>query len=268
MKDFVGSIVGNKLVMAIVGIVFGAMLIVMQREALDGLVYIMGAVLLVAAAVYVALYALGKQKRPSYVVSAIVAGVAGFVFVVRPDIIVNFFPMLVGFALIISGLIDLFQVLAVLRSEGRSWGTPAVMSAVVIAAGAFMLFFPGALVNLMVLIMGISLLVNGLFDLYLMLVSRGVIKQRDVRRAHEREQREQQQREREREEAENARAAEAEYNLPGGAGEHAYGEGVSFDGAAGGPIDVEPVDAESLGTGFVDDYSDSEFEVNRFDSRR
>lgn len=183
MKDMLGSIVGNKLIMAIVGIVFGAVLVVMQKEAIDGLVSILGAILLVSAAVFVVLYALGRDKRPSYIASAIVAGVAGFVFVALPGVIVDFFPMLMGIVLIVSGIIDLAQVIAVLRHEGRSWGTAFFMSVVVIALGVFMLFYPGAIVDFMVLIIGISLLVNGLFDLYLQLVTRNIIHQRNRTRA-------------------------------------------------------------------------------------
>lgn len=159
----------NKLVLAIISIVLGVILIIRQRSAIDSLVKIVGILLLLAALVFLILFLAKKEKQPSQLILAIVSFIIGLFFAVRPGLIVNIFPIVMGIILIISGLFDLWHSITAPPGTGGQ-AFLILISAIVILVGVLALFRPGAVANAIALFLGLCLLFNGIFDLILMIV--------------------------------------------------------------------------------------------------
>ena len=165
MVEFLKDLARNKLVVAIASIVFGLVLVVQQTAALDWLVSVLGKLLLVCAAVYAIMYAVGSEKRRSNLILAVVLGLVGLLFAVNPRAIVNIFPTLMGIILVVNGLANFFHAYAIVRPAGYSWTTPMVLSVAVAVLGLVMILAPGLIIDVLMLFMGIALIVNGIGDL-------------------------------------------------------------------------------------------------------
>lgn len=163
------DLVKNKIVIAIAGIIFGFILIIHAAAAVDALVRILGWILLVSAAAYLAKYFAQKEEREtSLMVLGIILAVTGIFFVIRPDAIVNLFPLIMGIDLIIAGISDLVNAVSLDKAGVQGAKAFIVMSAVVTILGIIVLLHPGAVADMIVTVMGISLLINGTLDLIML----------------------------------------------------------------------------------------------------
>jgi len=164
MVEFFRDLAQNKLVVAIASIVFGFVLVIMQTAALDWVISTLGKLLLICAAVYAIMYAVGSEKRRSNLVLAVVLGLVGLFLAVNPRAIVNIFPTLVGIVLVVNGVANFLHSRAFVPA-GSSWTTPMVLSVAVAALGLVMILAPGLIIDVLMLFMGIALIVNGVGDL-------------------------------------------------------------------------------------------------------
>jgi len=163
----------NKIVIAIAGIIFGIILIVHAAAAVDALVRILGAILLVASAVYLIRYFMQKEtKQNAFVVMGIILAAAGLFFVIRPDTIVNLFPLIIGIVLILSGVSDLVHAIGLNKAKVQGALVFIVLSILVIVLGVVVLLHPGTVADMLVTVMGISLLINGALDLVILAVTK------------------------------------------------------------------------------------------------
>jgi len=154
----------NKIVLAVASIVFGIILIVWQRSALDSLVRILGIIMVAVAAVFIIMFAVQKEKKNSLIIVGIILAIVGAFFLIKPDFIVKLFPFIMGLILVISGISDLVGALNL--PKGASGKTGIVITSLVLAAlGVVCMFQPGIIANILILFIGILLLVNGVFDL-------------------------------------------------------------------------------------------------------
>ena len=171
IAENIKKVVQNKIFLAILSIVLGVILIARQKAALDSLVWITGIVLLVSAAVFILIFAFKKDKHPSQLILGIVFAILGLLFAIKPGFVVNAFPVIIGIILIISGLMDLGSALT--APEGTSGkGLLILFSIVLILFGVLCIFQPGAIANAITLLIGIFLLINGIFDLILLIFIR------------------------------------------------------------------------------------------------
>lgn len=159
------SFFGNKLVLAIASIVLGIILIVLKGGAIDAFVKIIGIVLLVVAAVYCALFIIsGSQRSAVQLVGAIVALIFGLLFLVRPDIIVNLFPFIMGIALAVSGAVNLVQSI-MSKARGSARIASIITAIIVLLLGVVIFMNARKVVDIYVIIIGIALLINGVAEI-------------------------------------------------------------------------------------------------------
>ncbi len=174
VSDGISRLIRNKVIIAIAGIVFGAVLIVMKSAAVDALVRIFGWILLAAAAVYIIRYliAKGENRHTSLITMGIVLAIVGLFFVVNPSAIVNFFPIVMGLILIVSGISDFVNAVTLKKASITGSGWFILISLIVIVLGVCVLLRPDILANLIIVLTGITLLVDGVLDLLMMVMNR------------------------------------------------------------------------------------------------
>jgi len=173
LKDQMKELIKNKIVLAIAGIVFGIILIIHAAATLDALVTILGWVVLASAAVYFIRYFIRREdKNRSFVVIGIVLAAVGLLFVIRPDAIVNIFPIIMGIVLILGGTSDLLRSIGLSKAEVKGAVAFIIISILVIVLGILIMLHPGKVADMMATVMGISLLLNGVLDLILLALHR------------------------------------------------------------------------------------------------
>jgi uncharacterized membrane protein HdeD (DUF308 family) len=172
MQDFFRKVVRNKIIMAVMSILFGILLIMAQSQAVEFIVRFAGWILLIAAAVFCIMYFTGGEVRdPGRLVSAAITLLFGIILVNTPQIIVNFFPVLLGIVLIISSITNIAGLLSSLI-RGPFWITSLMLAFVSLVLGVVVLMNPTAFADFIILFTGFTFIVNGITDLLLISVFR------------------------------------------------------------------------------------------------
>lgn len=153
----VEKLIKNKLIVAVVSIIAGIVLVIMQKQALDSVIRVVAWGLLITAAAYAVLYFTGKEDKDEVQLGyALLSGIGGLVLLLLGGKLLNIFPVLAGLAMIAGGVVGLI-------GAGRKEGYIAPV--LVILLGLLIVFHPGGTLNAIVLIIGIGLIVNGVSDL-------------------------------------------------------------------------------------------------------
>ncbi len=157
----------NKMVNALLSVALGIVIIIARRAALDLLVKIIGGLILTGGLAYLAINVIRPDTTATLKTDLIIAGLAmlaGVILILCAEGIVDFFPTLMGIFLILNGLSHLG--LAGADRENRVQST--VMGVVIIVLGVLIVFRPGIIADAIMIFIGASFLVNGLFDLFMM----------------------------------------------------------------------------------------------------
>ena len=157
------KIIRNKTILAALSIVAGIYLIIARRSAVDLIVRMLGYGLIAAAIGYVISYFFGPHRDETQLGYALLAVVGGILLISLARSIVNIFPILMGLLLMINGIGNLSQSF----SDPNAPLAEKILPGLVALAGLLILIHPGAIVNSVVIVAGVTLIVNGLSDLSL-----------------------------------------------------------------------------------------------------
>ncbi len=164
MSKFLKNLVSSKIVMALLSVVLGVILLIVQGGALTLIVKATAIVFIGAGVGYAILFLLNKKRSNTMLACSVIVLILGVLFLIRPDIIVNFFPVILGVYLIIEGLTNLLASLQHKKRKGFLVGL--ILAILTIIVGVYLIFRAGTVMNIVVIIAGISLIVNGLTDLF------------------------------------------------------------------------------------------------------
>lgn len=171
MGSFVKTLTSNLLVQAILLIVAGAVLLLMPGITMLTVVYILAFVLTIggAWAIISALRNGGpKDGNTPTLVLGIILLIVPIIMFVLPGVIAEFISLLVGFMLILSGILNCVRSFEIRRDGDASWKISFVISLVIAALGVLLLCNPFAIPQLFVQVLGASLICNGVADLLLL----------------------------------------------------------------------------------------------------
>lgn len=147
--------------MAVLSILVGLFLIIRQGSAIADVVRIIGWLILIAG--IVTFFTWLKDKNTAEITTTIICIICGIIFISSPGWLINFFPILVGLLLIINSISNI----TALSKSGQKSNASLISAVLSLILGVLILFHPGALVNVITLLMGITLLINGISDLML-----------------------------------------------------------------------------------------------------
>ncbi len=175
MEYRVKQLLRSKLVPALLSVVLGILIIIARRAALDLLVKIIGALVIGSGIGFILLYLTRRDKEAGNLTMvltlAAISALAGTLTIVLAEHIVDFFPMLVGVCLILNGLSHLTAAFTSLENRFLV----ALIGVLAIALGLLIVIQPGFLVNMILVFIGASLVVNGLMDLVVLKRIRGAL---------------------------------------------------------------------------------------------
>ncbi len=115
---------------------------------------------------------------------ALVQGTAltgfGIFFIVKPLALVEVLTLALGVVLLISGVLKLQYAVDFLRLKGDLWWVPFAGALVTIGLGALVFFNPFSTMKWLMLFIGISFMINGVWDLVSVLLLSQEVKTEDV----------------------------------------------------------------------------------------
>lgn len=166
MRDFFQSMLHNKVIMACVSIVFGTFLIVGRGSAVADIIRILGIFLLVAAVTCFITYFFGSQSKgnPSTLATAILCTLVSLVFIYAPGWLIDLFPIVMGLALIVNSI---FNISGLVSSPIRTgmFTASMVLSCITLVLGFVAVLHPSAVADVLIVLIGITYLLNGIDDL-------------------------------------------------------------------------------------------------------
>lgn len=163
IRGYFKALKWRSLIVAFSAILLGLLFILTPQTSADVICYVAGILLLASGIAAVISYLASGRLFGSYaLVSGIVLLVCGVFCLLRPEIIQGLLTVLFGVFLVIDGMMTLQDGVDCARARLAGWWVPALLSAVTIALGCVVLF--GKFDSIM-LLAGISLIVDGVFDL-------------------------------------------------------------------------------------------------------
>ena len=166
MNGIVKRLLRAKLVPALLSIVFGIVLIIARRSAVEIAVKIAAGMLVACGIGCLLMYLFAPVRESMQLVVGGFLAAVGLLAWFNTDLVVDLFPILTGITLILNGLSNF----APLTSPGENAGTSmiVVFSVMMILGGLFIIFHRGAAIDVLMIYMGVIFIVNGILDLVLL----------------------------------------------------------------------------------------------------
>ena len=164
----------------------GLALVIWTAEIASAANYILGSIILVVGIIYLAISLWGKQGSfftGFGIVFSVVLICIGVFMMLKPEIVLSIFPMIVGGIIVIHGIIDLKKGIELFKNKYRYWWVALIIAAVTIGLGVVLLFNPFSVVTLAFRIIGVILIVDGASDFWIGLQARRTEKNKDIQNA-------------------------------------------------------------------------------------
>ncbi|MBQ7886709.1 MAG: DUF308 domain-containing protein [Clostridia bacterium] len=164
---------------AIIYVILGLLLALMPNTSRRLLCTLVGAGITAYGLLNIVSYLLGKGEQ-SYT-PALLLGVCALAFgvfsLIQPTFLMDFLFIVIGLIIILSSINGIRRALR-LRSFGFSrWQIPLAASLITLALALSIIFFPGLYGNLMMIICGVLLAIDGVSDLVSIYYLNGYLRQ-------------------------------------------------------------------------------------------
>ena len=163
MKEMKKSI----LITSLLYVIIGVLLIVFPGLLLDYSIFVLAAVLALLGIVSVISFfvkKIGDESNNGLFTGLIAIFVAFFVYWYR-DMIQGLIPLVLGFVIVISGILTLQDAVNTIRIKSASWIPLLVTSLVKLGIGMFAVMYPNNTADLILRIIGIGFILSGISDL-------------------------------------------------------------------------------------------------------
>lgn len=168
IRGYFKALKWRSLIVAFSAVLLGLLFILTPQASANVICYVAGILLLASGIAAVATYLASGRLFGSYaLVSGIVLLVCGVFCLLRPEIVQGLLTVLFGVFLVIDGMMSVQDGVDCARAKLSGWWVLALLGAITIVLGCVVLF--GKFDSIM-LLAGISLIIDGVFDLIATLV--------------------------------------------------------------------------------------------------
>lgn len=169
MKGFLNSRRMSCALSAVCFIILGICLVAWPDLSRIWLCRLLGGVLLVSGGVYVVLH-FSRSKGAAAVfhydlILGIVLAIVGVWLLTTPDLIITFIQYILGAILVVHGVLDLQGALNLRGANAPQWKIAALIAGITLVLGIVVIWNPFASINALLMLVGISLIYDGLSDL-------------------------------------------------------------------------------------------------------
>ena len=171
MTEFLKGLKANYTVSAALCILFGLVLLIWPGTTTRIVCMLLGGVLLIYGAFQVVICLMNRERTflsQGMLILGIVLSVIGLWILLRPDMIIMAVPVIVGVVILIHGVHNVIQAVDLQRENYDKWWLALLLGIPTVAFGGMLVFNPFAAVEMAVRMIGISLIYDGVSDMWIL----------------------------------------------------------------------------------------------------
>ena len=169
MRDYLSQFKRDFALCAAASIVLGLLLLLYPDTSGTILAVIIALALAAMGAMHILNYLFRRFPddigRMDLVSGLLMAGIGVFLFF-RPGVLIGVLPVVMGFLLLFGGAVKLQNAIDLARLKAPLWWVILILAALSVIAGIVVLLNPFATAELLLMFLGASLLIDGIFDIY------------------------------------------------------------------------------------------------------
>ncbi|HBU12759.1 MAG TPA: hypothetical protein DEB31_08575 [Clostridiales bacterium] len=157
-----------KLIVNIVLLVFGLILIARPTEAMQGIVIVLGVILLVVGGVMMAVHIVKRQRgsEAGSLTAPVIGVILGIILLIFNGFFANILlPLVIGIWILIVGIMNLYASTALKHAGGSFWKVSTVLALAAVALGIIMLIGVFAGGNVVGVLLGVCMLLFGIISI-------------------------------------------------------------------------------------------------------
>lgn len=169
MREFIKNMKVSYFLAAILYIALGVILLIWPNTTGSIVCFAFGSVLLAYGVITVISFFVHDSRLGSFrfeLVLGIVCTAVGILFLLRPDIVLSIFPIILGIYIVIDALLNLKRALELHSMHYPRWWIALTLSLVSVALGILILLRPGMTAEVLIMVIGVVFIYNGLSDLW------------------------------------------------------------------------------------------------------
>lgn len=131
---------------------------------------LLGVVLLIYGVIQILVYLISRERSivsQGMMLLGIIVSVIGIWILVRPEMIIMAVPVIVGILIVIHGLHNVVQAIALKKDGYEGWWIACLMGVLTAVLGGILIYNPFTVVDTIVRLIGIFLIYDGLSDMWI-----------------------------------------------------------------------------------------------------
>lgn len=171
MVDLFKSLKANYTISAVVCALLGLVLVIWPGATSQIICMLLGGVLLAYGILQIAIYLFNRERTivlQGMMLLGIVFAVIGLWILLKPEMIIMAVPVIVGVLIVIHGLHNVVQALALKKDGYENWWLAFVLGMLTVIFGGVLIFNPFKAIELVVRIIGVFLIYDGVSDIWIL----------------------------------------------------------------------------------------------------
>ncbi len=171
MIDFFKGLKANYTISAILCMGLGLVLLIWPGTTTQIVCMLLGIVLLAYGIIQIAIYLFTRERTiisQGMMLLGIVFAVIGVWILLKPEMIIMAVPVIVGILIVIHGLHNIVQAIALQKDGYERWWLALVFGLLTVIFGGVLIYNPFEAVELVVRLIGVFLIYDGVSDLWIL----------------------------------------------------------------------------------------------------
>lgn len=171
MNEFLKGLKVNYTVSALVCVALGLVLLIWPGTTTQVVCMVLGAALVVYGVLQIVFYLANKDRNiamQGMMVFGIVVAVLGVWILLKPEMIIMAVPVIVGVLIMIHGIHNVVQAIALKKDGYTNWWVAFLLGAITVVFGVVLICNPFTVVDTVVRLIGAFLIYDGLSDIWIL----------------------------------------------------------------------------------------------------
>ncbi len=171
MSDFLKGLKANYTVSAGLCTLLGLVLLIWPGTTMRIVCTLLGGMLLIYGLAQIVIYLINKERTmisQGMMVFGIVLAVIGVWILMQPDMIIMAVPVIVGVLIVIHGVHNVVQAVALKRDDYDRWWLALVFAALTVILGGILVYNPFEVAETVVRFIGLFLIYDGVSDIWIL----------------------------------------------------------------------------------------------------
>ena len=171
MSDFLKGLKANYTVSAGLCTLLGLVLLIWPGTTMRIVCTLLGGMLLIYGLAQIVIYLINKERTmisQGMMVFGIVLAVIGVWILMQPDMIIMAVPVIVGVLIVIHGVHNVVQAVALKRDGYDRWWLALVFAALTVVLGGILVYNPFEVAETVVRFIGLFLIYDGVSDIWIL----------------------------------------------------------------------------------------------------